>query len=144
MVTIAVFFWLKRYSFVPSAIFIPYPYVLIGLSYIFFRVLHLIIDSHQGAIEGRVGMLSYLNYTLNFTSLTSGPIQRYQDYHRTETERLPLNLVVAGAALERIVVGYFKVAVVSMLLWHVQHEAIDALGTSRVLPDRVWSGSWSA
>jgi alginate O-acetyltransferase complex protein AlgI len=140
VVTVAAFFWLKRYSFVPSATFIPYPYVLIGLSYVFFRVLHLMIDSHQGAIDGRVELLSYLNYTLNFTSLTSGPIQRYQDYHRMETERLPLNLVVAGAALERIVVGYFKVAIVSMLLLLAQHEAIDALGTSQVLTDRVWLG----
>lgn len=55
-----------------------------GLSYVFFRVMHLIIDSHQGDLDGRVGLLSYLNYTLNFTSLTSGPIQRYQDYRRME------------------------------------------------------------
>jgi alginate O-acetyltransferase complex protein AlgI len=140
VVTVAAFFWLKHYSFVPSATFIPFPYVLIGLSYVFFRVLHLMIDSHQGAIDGRVELLSYLNYTLNFTSLTSGPIQRYQDYYRMETERLPLNLVVAGAALERIVVGYFKVAIVSMLLSLAQHEAIDALGISQVLTDRVWLG----
>ena len=35
--------------------------------------MHLIIDSHQGDLGGRVDLLSYLNYTLNFTSLTSGP-----------------------------------------------------------------------
>ncbi len=148
---LVVFFWLKRYSFIPSASFLPFPYVLVGLSYVFFRVLHLIIDSHQGAIEQPVGALSYLNYTLNFTSLTSGPIQRYQDYHRMETERLPLDLAVAGEALERIVVGYFKVAVVSMLLSLVQHQAIDGLGSAHTggvagtmaatLPGRVWLGT---
>ena len=55
VVTLAAFFWLKRYSFVPNRTFLPFPYVTVGLSYVFFRVVHLIIDSHQGAIEGRVG-----------------------------------------------------------------------------------------
>ncbi|HEX3990956.1 MAG TPA: MBOAT family O-acyltransferase, partial [Acetobacteraceae bacterium] len=140
VVTVAAFFWLKRYSFLPSATFLPFPYVLIGLSYVFFRVLHLIIDSHQGALENRVGLISYLNYTLNFTSLTSGPIQRYQDYHRMEIERLPLDLVIAGRATERIIVGYFKVAVVSMLLALAQHQAIDDLSIDQTFADRLWSG----
>jgi alginate O-acetyltransferase complex protein AlgI len=138
--TLAAFFWLKRYTFVPSIAYIPFPYVLIGLSYVFFRVLHLIIDSHQGSIERPIGPISYLNYTLNFTSLTSGPIQRYQDYHRSEPQCLPLNLPVLGAALERIVRGYFKVAVVSMLLSSAHHQSIDGLANSQMLWDRVWSG----
>ena len=139
-VILIAFFWLKRYSFIPSSTFLPFPYVLVGLSYVFFRVMHLVIDSHQSSVERPVGLLSYLNYTLNFTSLTSGPIQRYQDYHRMETERLPLDFVVAGNALERIVVGYFKVAIVSMLLSLAQHDAIDALGQAQPLGGRVWSG----
>ncbi len=140
VLTLVAFFWLKRYSFIPSATYLPFPYVLVGLSYVFFRVLHLIIDSHQGAIDKPVGPLSYLNYVLNFTSLTSGPIQRYQDYHRMETERLPLDLVVAGGALERIVIGYFKVAIVSMVLSMAQHDAIDTLGAVQTEGDRIWTG----
>ncbi len=144
VLVLSVFFWLKHYSFIPSRAFLPFPYVLVGLSYVFFRVLHLIIDSHQGAIEGRVGVLSYLNYTLNFTSLTSGPIQRYQDYHRMEVASLPLGLTVAGAACERIVIGYFKVAIVSMVLSQLQHEGIDGLAAGRGLPNLVGSGVLTA
>jgi alginate O-acetyltransferase complex protein AlgI len=140
VMTLAAFFWLKRYSFVPSRTYLPFPYVLVGLSYVFFRVVHVIIDSHQGSIERPIGPVSFLNYTLNFTSLTSGPIQRYQDYHRSETECLPLNLPVLGAALERIVRGYFKVAVVSMLLSFAHHQSIDALAHSEMLWNRVWNG----
>ena len=140
LVTLVGFVWLKRYSFVPSATFVPFPYVQVGLSYVFFRVLHLIIDRHQGAIDGRVGLVSYLNYTLNFTSLTSGPIQRYQDYRRAEVECPPLDLVVSARAIERIVVGTFKVAVVSMLLALAQHSAIDALGTSETSMQRIRCG----
>ena len=141
VVTVAGFFWLKRYSFVPDTLWLPYPYVLVGLSYVFFRVLHLIIDSHQGAISGRVGLLSYLNYTLNFTALTSGPIQRYQDYHRMEDEPLGLDLVVIGRAVERIVIGYFKVAIVSMLLAQAQHAAMGALHPDEALAQRMALGA---
>ena len=139
--TIASFFWLKRYTFLPGAIFLPFPYILIGLSYVFFRVVHLIIDSHQGSVARPVGLLSYLNYTLNFTSLTSGPIQRYQDYHAAETEPLPLDLPIAGRALERIVVGYFKVAIVSMLLSQLQQQAFAALVMSHAPAERILLGA---
>ncbi|HEX4193120.1 MAG TPA: MBOAT family O-acyltransferase [Stellaceae bacterium] len=135
------FFWLKRYSFVPGAVLLEYPYVLVGLSYVFFRVLHLIIDSHEGVITERVSLLSYLNYTLNFTALTSGPIQRYQDYHRMEVEPLPLDLVIAGRAIERIVIGYFKVAIVSMLFEQAQHMAIGVLTQDAPLLQRIEIGT---
>ncbi len=138
---VAAFVWLKRYSFVPKETFLAYPYLLIGFSYVFFRVLHLLIDSHQGAIERKVGLVSYLNYTLNFTTLISGPIQRYQDFHRMETERLPLGLVDMGTAVERVVIGYFKVAVVSLALSAVQHQALQHLGPSLFLTDKVISGA---
>ncbi len=140
VLTLAVFAWLKRYSFVPGTTYLAFPYLLVGLSYVFFRVLHVLIDRHQGAIEGRVGLVSYLNYTLNFTSLVSGPIQRYQDYRRMEQAPPPLDLVAAGTAIERIVVGVFKVAVVSMLLSLLQHQAIDALGAAHGLREKVWQG----
>jgi D-alanyl-lipoteichoic acid acyltransferase DltB (MBOAT superfamily) len=140
IVTIAAFVWLKRYSFIPSAAFLPFPYLLIGLSYVFFRVVQLIVDSAAGDVAEPVDPLSYLNYTLNFTSLVSGPIQRYQDYRAMEIEPLPLDLPVAGRALERIIIGYFKVAILSMLLSQAQHDAIDALQGAESFPDSVWLG----
>src|ERR1700678_172212 len=41
------FFWLKKYTFIPAPLLIGFPYVSIGLSYVFFRVLHLAIDTQQ-------------------------------------------------------------------------------------------------
>jgi alginate O-acetyltransferase complex protein AlgI len=140
IVTVAAFLWLKRYSFVPSVTYLAFPYLLVGLSYVFFRVLHLIIDSHQREIAEPVGPLSYLNYTLNFTALVSGPIQRYQDYHAMECHPLGLDLVVMGRAVERIIIGYFKVAIVSMLLVQAQHQAIAELSANQPLGAKVFSG----
>jgi len=141
VILITGFVWLKRYTFVPRETFLTFPYLLIGFSYVFFRVLHLLIDSHQGSITRKVGVVSYLNYTLNFTTLVSGPIQRYQDFHAMEVDRLPLDLVIAGKSLERIVIGYFKVAIVSMLLSNLQHGALQHLAAGGTLSDRVLEGA---
>jgi D-alanyl-lipoteichoic acid acyltransferase DltB (MBOAT superfamily) len=44
-----------------------------------------------------------------------------------ERENLVLNLPVAGQALERIVTGYFKVAIISTALSTLQHHSITSL-----------------
>ena len=132
--------WLKHYSFVPRELFLPFPYAVVGLSYIFFRVLHLVIDRYQNAIEQPIGLVSYLNYVLNFTTLVSGPIQRYQDFQATERRPNPLDLAVAGRALERIVVGTFKVEIISALLSVWRHQAVMSLQSG----GDIWSGAVTA
>ena len=103
------FFWLKRYTFIPSSFSLPFIYTTIGLSYVFFRVLHLVIEARQGGLPERVSLLSYVNYALHFPALISGPIQLYPDYHRQESEeRLPLDVFVVGQATWRIAKGFFK------------------------------------
>jgi len=116
--TIAMFMWLKKYALVPAAVFLPFPYFVVGLSYILFRVLHLIIDARDRALPAGIGIVSYLNYTLNFTTLVSGPIQRYQQFDKTyhAGPRPVLTVIQTGAALERIVLGFFKVNVLGLLL----------------------------
>ncbi|WP_196487965.1 MBOAT family protein [Burkholderia pseudomultivorans] len=141
VLVIAMFFWLKRYTFVPSALLLHYPYVTIGVSYVFFRVLHLIIDARSPGLPTRLSPLVYLNYVLNFTSLVSGPIQRYQDYYVTQTEqRLRPDIVDFGIALERIVTGFFKVAIVSMILSHFKQQALDALALASPSHGRLLDG----
>jgi alginate O-acetyltransferase complex protein AlgI len=139
---IAAFVWLKRYTFIPSPLFLHFPYVTLGLSYIFFRVLHLIIDAKDGAVPRNVTLLSYLNYTLNFTTLVSGPIQRYQEFAEMQLAPEPLGLdaFVVGKAIERIIVGFFKVNVLSLALSMAQHQAIGNLAATQSLRLRVLNG----
>jgi alginate O-acetyltransferase complex protein AlgI len=126
VVTLLAFFWLKKYSFVPSALFLGIPYVVIGISYITFRILHLVIDTGQGLIKERVRLIDYLNFTLCFPCIVAGPIQMYPDYLEGKTGRPGLTSI--GVALERIAIGMFKVFIVSAALdgWHGQTIA-DAL-----------------
>jgi alginate O-acetyltransferase complex protein AlgI len=139
---IAAFIWLKKYTFIPSPLLLPFSYFTLGLSYIFFRVLHLIIDAKDGGIPEKVGLVSYLNYTLNFTTLVSGPIQRYQDFAAMHLAPvpLPLNIVITGEAIERIVVGFFKVNVLSLALSAIHNQAIANLSSGMTLTQRVLNG----
>jgi alginate O-acetyltransferase complex protein AlgI len=136
------FFWLKKYAFLPEESFLQFPYVTIGLSYVFFRVMHLMIDAHQNSVESSVRAIDYANYTLNFTSLVSGPIQRFQDYHRMQNSVLPaLDEVIVGRAVERIALGFFKVFVVSMLLLHWHTILLSGFGSELTWGARTVTGA---
>jgi D-alanyl-lipoteichoic acid acyltransferase DltB (MBOAT superfamily) len=138
---VLLFCLLKRYTFVPHELFLPFAYFAVGMSYVFFRILHLIIDAYQDALPERVGLLSYVNYTLNFTSLVSGPIQLYRDYHRTETlAPAPLNEAAAARAIERVIVGFFKVAVASPLLFYAHAWALSLAVAHLSLAQRTADG----
>jgi D-alanyl-lipoteichoic acid acyltransferase DltB (MBOAT superfamily) len=139
---IAVFFWLKHYAFIPRSLFLHFPYLTVGFSYILFRVLHLIVDARGQNLPGKVTVISYLNYCLNFTTLLSGPIQRYQDFSemRLTPDRLPLTASAIGMALERIIIGFFKVNVLALALSAVQGEAIRALSGGQPFETKVLAG----
>jgi alginate O-acetyltransferase complex protein AlgI len=129
-----VYVWLKKYTFLPAGSFLHFSYFTLGLSYIFFRVLHLLIESGDSGGKRRVGLGGYLLYTLNFTTLVSGPIQRYDEFARDQfaAEPPPLGARVVGSQLERIVRGFFKVNVLAMLLDMVRVDALAQM--SQPLP----------
>jgi D-alanyl-lipoteichoic acid acyltransferase DltB (MBOAT superfamily) len=139
---IVAFFWLKKYTFIPSLLFLGFPYVTLGLSYIFFRVLHVIIDAKNGQIPERVSLVSYLNYCLNFTTIVSGPIQWYQDFAKYQLAAPPLELdiIAAGGAFERIIVGFFKVNVLSLLFSLLQSWALNSLTPASSFKERFAQG----
>lgn len=121
--------WLKKYTFLPEGLFLRFPYFTLGLSYIFFRVLHLVIESGDADNRQHVGFGAYLLYTLNFTTLVSGPIQRYDEFARDQFARPPIVLgaPIIGVQCERIVRGLFKVNVLAMVLQLVQEDALAQL-----------------
>jgi D-alanyl-lipoteichoic acid acyltransferase DltB (MBOAT superfamily) len=125
VLVIFAFAWLKRYTFLPESIFLHSPYFTIGLSYIFFRVLHLLIESKDSGGKGKIGPGAYLLYMLNFTTLVSGPIQNYDEFARDQFAAEPIQLGprVIGLQLERIVRGFFKVNVLGMLFHALQEDA---------------------
>jgi D-alanyl-lipoteichoic acid acyltransferase DltB (MBOAT superfamily) len=107
---------------------------------VLFRVLHLLIDTRDGVIAEYVDPLTFLNYTLNFTAIISGPIQRYEEYAATQllAQRPRLDVIDAGVAIERIVIGYFKISVLGFVLQTLQTRALAGLDlmSGQTLSDR--------
>ncbi len=141
LAVILVYIWLKKYTFLPEGIFIHLPYFTLGLSYIFFRVLHLLIEAGDGSDLGHIGFGEYLLYTLNFTTFVSGPIQRYDGFARDQFASEPITLPasVIGLQLERIVRGFFKVNVLAMLLHAVQEDALAQMSQPVVLSIKLFA-----
>lgn len=140
--TIATFIWLKKYAFVPGSLFLAFPYVTVGLSYILFRVLHLMADTRAGDIPERVPVISYCNYTLNFTTLVSGPIQPYQDYVKMQANAAAsrLNAGCVLPAVERIVKGLFKVDILALVASTLHARSLEALRAPHPLAGGVLYG----
>jgi alginate O-acetyltransferase complex protein AlgI len=143
---VGAFIWLKKYAFLPSSSFLRFSYVTIGMSYILFRILHLMIDAHADNLRVKIGPLSYLNYLLNFMTLVSGPIQRYEDFAETQLApaRAPLNIFMIGQGIHRVAVGLFKVTVFSWLLSMLQKQALAALFVSAPFGSKVFTGAIAA
>jgi D-alanyl-lipoteichoic acid acyltransferase DltB (MBOAT superfamily) len=112
--TLVLYIYMKRFSFLADLPTLSFTYLIIGLSYILFRIIHLMIDARSEPWDKPIELWSFLNYTCNFLTLVSGPIQRYDDFRRGEQS--------IGAALEaetvyrsfsRMIIGFVKVSVIS-------------------------------
>lgn len=112
---VASFIWIKQYTIVAALPRLQFAYATIGLSYVLFRVIHLIVDVGQGAMR-RPRPLDYLNYTLFFLTLVSGPIQSFQDFHEMQRNPRPLASADLDAAIRRIVRGFVLLLVLAPLL----------------------------
>ena len=123
------YFWLKKYVFLPPGTFLSFPYVTLGLSYVLFRLLHLLIDTKDGLIQEEISPVTFLNYILNFTAIISGPIQLYQQYAASQLrpQREPLDVFVIGEAVQRIIWGYFKISITGVVFQTLQERALAGL-----------------
>jgi len=141
LAVIFAYIWLKKYTILPAGLFLHIPYFTLGMSYIFFRVLHLLIEVGEGTEQGTIGLGRYLLYTLNFLTFVSGPIQRYDDFAADQFAALPPSLGpgVVGLQLERIVRGFFKVNVLAMLFIAFQQDALVQVSQPLPAAFKMWA-----
>lgn len=117
---VLLFVYLKRFSFVDALPGLPFPYLVIGLSYILFRVLHLIVDARSAGWSTPINPLSFFNYTCSFLSFVSGPIQRFQEFARGEAAvTASVNSDRVFRSFSRVVTGFIKVSVLSAIADHI-------------------------
>ncbi len=105
---------LKRYAFltlVGGESLLAQGLDLVGLSFIFFRQIHYVVDVKQGEIR-KLDLWAYLCYQLNLFTLLAGPIQRYQRFDEDwqTLKPLPADAHAVRMAMLRILVGVIKVS----------------------------------
>ncbi len=135
-VIVVVFAILKRYTFLPPDLELPYLYLSVGLSYILFRVLQLVIDGASPSDQPQLSLFDFFSYTCNFLTFVSGPIERSEGFVENRNHQLQrlLNDELVFRALARIVKGYFKLAVVSALAQYAFNAASTPLLNSTDAP----------
>lgn len=120
---VTLFVVIKQYPFVPRIEFLSEMGAVVGVSYIVFRLVHMIVDTSEKSIE-KVGTLEYLNFILSFFTLLSGPIARFQDM---QNWRAVEDVTIRD--LLRVGWGLLKVAVISPPILAL-HEGLLAKATA--------------
>lgn len=129
VVLVGAFLVVKKYAFL--GVFLPtdvlaHPLQIIGISYMLFKLIHMLVDCWQGDIK-EVRFLTYLNYQLGFFTLLAGPIQRYRDFAEfweSIGDSLPTRREVMFA-WSRILTGMIKMALVGAFALRVYQFASD-------------------
>ena len=91
----------------------------LGISYMTFKLIQIIIEIYDGLIEKPMGPLDYVHFLLFFPALSSGPIDRsrrfIEDWKKQRTKDEYLDL--AGKGLFRLVLGLFYKLVISGMVF---------------------------
>ena len=91
----------------------------LGISYMTFKLIQIIIEIYDGLIEKPMGPLDYVHFLLFFPALSSGPIDRsrrfIEDWKKQRTKDEYLDL--AGTGLFRLVLGLFYKLVISGMVF---------------------------
>jgi alginate O-acetyltransferase complex protein AlgI len=108
------FLYVKSYDFLgllASDRLLEHPIALIGISYMLFKLIHMLVDGWQRELAP-VSFLTYANYQLGFFTLLAGPIQRYNDFARfwESLGNPPPEKREALLAWSRILTGMIKMA----------------------------------
>lgn len=86
----------------------------IGLSYVMFRVIHIVVDAHGNELPPRLRMRDYICYLFCYLTFLAGPIQRVQDF--AEAMRHPPRAdwrQASVASIPAIVTGTLKFTVIA-------------------------------
>jgi alginate O-acetyltransferase complex protein AlgI len=123
--------WPEVWTALASPLALP-PGAWLGLSFILFRLLHVLLDRRKGQLnEARFGDL--LIYTLFPPSLIAGPIDRFQRF-KSDLDQVgqPFRAAFVSEGLWRILIGAFKKFVVADFLARLPLDLARYPGTTPV------------
>ncbi|MDY6934511.1 MAG: MBOAT family O-acyltransferase [Spirochaetota bacterium] len=131
-IIVVFFLFIKKYDFLKLIIptnLLDHKIELIGISYMMFKLIHMIIDLYQNQLSN-IKLLYYANYQLGFFSLLAGPIQRYNDFYNyfNEIDKTSFTKNEILSSWNRVLTGMFKMGLLSILALKLyQREAIGVI-----------------
>lgn len=118
---VGLFLWLKHYAFVGFLPHLAFPYLMLGASYVLFRILHLAFEVRDEAMQPP-GVLDYLVYVLFFPAFLSGPVNRYEGFATDLVEPRAIDHDTAYRTLGRIILGFARIAVAGEIARLIQAD----------------------
>lgn len=125
-IVIILFIYINNYSWllslIPGSSRFLFSAKILGLSYILFRVIDVMVHARAGLIK-KINLFEYFNYLFSFYTILAGPIQRYRDFLsffysvKLPDERQALRY------LHRAAGGMLKILVLAVLMKSVSDTA---------------------
>jgi D-alanyl-lipoteichoic acid acyltransferase DltB (MBOAT superfamily) len=98
--------------------------VFLGFGFYILKLIHYRIESQAGTFRPH-NFLQFYTYMMFFPTITIGPINRFEDFQRSE-RRMRWDDVQLAKALERILYGYAKVVILAN--WLIGIQLLPLLG----------------
>ncbi|MBS0538250.1 MAG: hypothetical protein JSR47_05815 [Proteobacteria bacterium] len=96
----------------------------IGLSYVMFRILHLIVDAHGGELPDRLRPRDYVCYLFCYLTFLAGPLQRFPEFTASLDAPSPeVPRIELRDGLPTIALGYLKFTAIAGLFFTVFLQA---------------------
>lgn len=92
----------------------------IGISYMSFKTIQIMIEISDGLIKERISIIDYIQFLLFFPTVSSGPIDRSRRFMVDIKERILRDeyLELAGVGVYRVVLGLLYKVVLSTYSYH--------------------------
>lgn len=93
----------------------------IGISYMSFKTIQIMLEISDGLIKEKIGVKDYLQFLLFFPTVSAGPIDRSRRFLKEINEVMPRKdyLELAGDGVYRIVLGLFYKVVLSTYVYQM-------------------------
>ena len=133
---------LKHYAFLewvlPENLW-KHPIELVGVSYMLFKFIHVLVDGWQGQLAP-LNFVTYANYQLAFFTLVAGPIQRYNDFQRfwSQMGTAPATTRETLLIWNRILTGLIKIGPIAAMAFYVFEQADNRFDPLRTKYAMFW------
>ena len=93
----------------------------IGISYMSFKTIQIMLEISDGLIKEKISVKDYLQFLLFFPTVSSGPIDRSRRFLKEINEVMPRKdyLELAGSGIYRIVLGFLYKVVLSTYVYQM-------------------------